>query len=381
MSRVPAAAERKLFLDGVRGWAALVVVLYHTLHGFLSTATTAYDGAAFRFVTDGALAVSVFFVLSGFALSIGFFESGDRSGVLAAALRRYPRLTIPILASSFAAYAVMSAGLMANRGAAVTLGNTEWLGSFYGFAPTLAGWLRFSLCDVYFDFRGGDVYNAALWTMATELYGSMMVFALLRAVGGRAWRGVAYALVALALAGWGGWLIAFLFGMVLADLFTGPMIRRLRGSAAGFVLGAGALLAVVVKSTWFPGLFAGPREMSVVALLVVAAPVLSRPIARVFEGPLSRFLGRMSFPIYLCHLIVICSLSSWCYDALAAMGWSVAAAANLTALVTLAGSFAAAILFEPVERVAVVASRRIATVILEAVAGLWPSEALRREGA
>lgn len=371
-----ATPERKLFLDGLRGWAALIVVLYHTLHGFLSTATHTFDGIAFRFVTDGALAVSIFFVLSGFALSVGFFETGDRGAVVMAALRRYPRLTIPILASSLVAWALLSVGLMANRDVAPILNNVGWLGSFYTFPPALDHVMRFALWNVYFDFRGGDVYNAVLWTMATELYGSIMVFALLYTVGDRRWRGPVYGVAAVVLWAHGGPLLAFLFGMALADLFASPGFRRLRGAAWAPAVGTALMVAGVAKSTLLPTDFNDACSMAVVATMVVAGPVVARAVARVFEGALSRALGRLSFPVYLIHLMVLCSLSSWFYGVLYRVGVPVAGNAVATAMLTVVASYAAAVAFEPAERCAVTWSRRMAQALLVVCSECRP--ALRR---
>jgi peptidoglycan/LPS O-acetylase OafA/YrhL len=65
-------------LDGLRGLAALVVVVWHT--------------GATRFIPGGYLAVDLFFVLSGFVLSHahGLRPSGWRSFMLARAVRLYP---------------------------------------------------------------------------------------------------------------------------------------------------------------------------------------------------------------------------------------------------------------------------------------------------
>lgn len=50
--------------------------------------------------TYGALAVYVFFVVSGFSISIAYVRGGSKRGVASLAVRRYPRLVIPVLAAS-----------------------------------------------------------------------------------------------------------------------------------------------------------------------------------------------------------------------------------------------------------------------------------------
>jgi peptidoglycan/LPS O-acetylase OafA/YrhL len=70
--------SRFVMLDGLRGLAALVVVVWHT--------------GATRFIPGGYLAVDLFFVLSGFVLSHahGLRRSDWRSFILARAVRLYP---------------------------------------------------------------------------------------------------------------------------------------------------------------------------------------------------------------------------------------------------------------------------------------------------
>ena len=89
MSKIKTSSSRVTFLDGVRGWASLVVLIGHLSYvAILSTPIlefnkdrllidiASYDILGFlsfvlvRFLTDGHLAVLVFFVLSGYALSI-----------------------------------------------------------------------------------------------------------------------------------------------------------------------------------------------------------------------------------------------------------------------------------------------------------------------
>jgi len=63
------------------------------------------------FFLDGKLAVSIFFVLSGEALSSAYFCGGGELAVVRLAVKRYSRLTVPIAASSLATYCLYKSGL------------------------------------------------------------------------------------------------------------------------------------------------------------------------------------------------------------------------------------------------------------------------------
>ncbi len=355
--------DRKPFLDGLRGWAALVVVAYHATHCF-AIAPAADSAAVLRFLSNGPLAVYIFFVLSGFALSTGFIERGDRGIILAQALRRYPRLTVPILASSALAALLMASGLMFNIPAAALAGSQDWLGIHYAFAPDLPGLLAFSLFNVYFDGDAPINYNAVLWTMPIELAGSMIVFASLFLAGRARWRpllilGLVPVFVALS-----SHQTAFAFGILLAEAYARPWFRRWRGSAAAGAVAVAAVGLAFAMATTRGAAFTSAPAMSVIALLIVFAVVACRTLAGLFETPLSCWLGRLSFPVYLTHLIVICSFSSWCYLELSALGVGGGIGAGFTAAITFAASLAAATLFEPVERLAVTLARQVSDLAL-----------------
>src|ERR1019366_7324910 len=113
MSESPTASTSRLvFLDGVRGWASLMVVFSHLLPCFLAITTPFYRHSYLTFLCDGTLAVYIFFVLSGFALSIRFLQTGDARIPVELALRRYPRLTLPIFASCAIAFVLMKSHLL-----------------------------------------------------------------------------------------------------------------------------------------------------------------------------------------------------------------------------------------------------------------------------
>ena len=80
--------QRFMALEGLRALAAIVVVLFHALYMFYPMAIEGvapvqhqrfednlFGNPLFGFISGG-LAVSIFFALSGFVLSIGYFKKG-----------------------------------------------------------------------------------------------------------------------------------------------------------------------------------------------------------------------------------------------------------------------------------------------------------------
>ena len=97
-----ARAESKLVqLEALRGLAAFVVVAWHFLWAFDPARIGIVDGfdksagmlGSVSFASiDGPAAVTLFFVLSGFVLPLGFFRSGRTEIVVRAAAKRWLRL-------------------------------------------------------------------------------------------------------------------------------------------------------------------------------------------------------------------------------------------------------------------------------------------------
>ena len=138
------------YLDGIRGWAALVVLVCHMTMMFLSLSTPEYNNIIFRVINNGPFAILVFFVLSGYALSLSQLNFERRNLALAIATR-YFRLVIPIAVTSLIAYLLLRSGLFFNLAVATTPETSiGWLGTFYKFPPSFLKMLEFSTFDVFF---------------------------------------------------------------------------------------------------------------------------------------------------------------------------------------------------------------------------------------
>ena len=346
--------NRKYFIDGLRGWASVVVLLHHVFEYFLSTVNPAYQSKYFLFITDGPLAVSVFFVLSGFALSTGYIHAQNPRIIITMASRRYIRLTIPILVSSLMAFALMSLGLMYNVSAASIL-NNDWLAQFYAFTPSLSGVLSFSLFDTYFNYDANLSYNKVLWTMPIEFFGSYVIFSMLLTTHHGVKKYCAYLAIFAVLALQKSTMKYLLFGMLLAEIYEMEIIHKLRMSRQALITGLCLIGAVIFMVT-----FHRNSMRHFLAVPLVLSAVLSGRIASFFENGLSCFLGRISFPLYLTHLLVICSLSSYLVSA----HWFNIANSNYLAAITIILSLVLAVLFEPVERFSIIMSHKFSNFVI-----------------
>lgn len=95
-------------LDGLRGWAAVTVVVYHVVWETFGSVLPVIHNPLFAVFMNRSLAVALFFILSGEALSVAYFQSRDEKLVVGSVLKRYSRLTIPVVASSLVVFAIIS---------------------------------------------------------------------------------------------------------------------------------------------------------------------------------------------------------------------------------------------------------------------------------
>lgn len=363
---VPAREERAIFLDGIRGWAALMVLSGHFLYVFCGYSRVQSSQWFLRFPCDGALSVYIFFVLSGFALSTQFIKSKNRSVITSLALRRYLRLTVPILASVLLAYTLMRTGFMVN-GRVATLMQNHYLATFYNFTPSLKGAFSYSLWDIYFRYQ--DVfptsYNRVLWTMSYEMCGSGLVFLLLALCGKSPKRFAIYGgLTVLFLVTSNPAMVAFIFGIGLAEFYHRRVFERLRNHAGSFALSLLLLLAGGLYSTLYAMYRPVPLDLPFVAAVMIFGVMINRRVTRLFESRLSLFIGHISFSLYLTHLLVICSFSSALYLVLVQAGLETRIVLCLTALLTFPACLLAACAFQPIEIAGITLSQRFASMIL-----------------
>jgi peptidoglycan/LPS O-acetylase OafA/YrhL len=309
----PPSHDRALEIDGIRGWASFIVLLYHTFHEMLSRLVPWINSPWLSPFFEGRIAVCVFFVLSGDALSTQFLARGAAHPAVIDRLvvRRYTRLTIPILMSCALVYLLRALHADFHAAATAVIDRPEWLGELIAFDFSLVGLLRYALLGVYTSHTKATSYNPFLWTMSIEMIGSMLVFLTCYLWPRLRDAKRTVAVVALVLFALNSWFCLFFVGMLLGQLrveafYSRTMAVPRRQSATLVAFLALALLSVATTGHQRPLFFD-----FAIAIATVFVLYSQERLRQFLRGRLSTWAGDVSFPIYLLQFAVIISLESW----------------------------------------------------------------------
>ncbi|KFZ22702.1 hypothetical protein V502_02823 [Pseudogymnoascus sp. VKM F-4520 (FW-2644)] len=349
-------------LDGLRGVAAFAVMIFHYSSLAYPTIRIAYgyNGNSnllkLPFVKiwySGGFMVFLFFVISGYVLSartIRLMIRRDRDRILpvlsSMAFRRVVRLGLPSLVMSFIAYLFQSAELLDKPWAHYVPG--LWFDTRF-YLECLRDLFTFYSWNAYHIY-----YLPPLWTIAVEFRCSMILFLVLLGIA-RCRKGVRIAIEVLILGDtiihdrWD--MACFILGLIAAEIHVSSQeSANMHNKEASLLRNTDAtdyseyhgrtdttmqrrryiLLKLSVWACFIAGMYLGsvPTEHTcetpghillckftwhkeqwryialpgsfLIIIGVLYRPVLQRPLA----PPVTRYLGRVSYSLYLVHELV-----------------------------------------------------------------------------
>ena len=323
--RIVVPTHRYVVLDGLRGVAALCVMVYH----FTQQSDMLVIGGK-HLLNAAGLSVDLFFVLSGFVLSYSY--SAKLGGALSAqdflikrVIRLYPLFLVGLVV-----------GLVASLLMVGSPQSTHSIGSAFEAAALNAFYLPFTNAESVQNFGGlyptvGEIFplNPPAWSLFFEMIASVLFLFLYKystrrlfwiaavAFAGYLIAGLAFSYANGRLAftesvGWGtsnfiGGFPRVVFGFTLGILLhkagdARKSVHRLTGG----ILGGGTLYAILAASLLFPFSVQG---LYTILFLVVLSPVIVavgaeiRPSGKTMEL-MSDGLGWLSYPVYCLHFPV-----------------------------------------------------------------------------
>lgn len=325
MSEISSAAFKDskphyIILNGLRGVAAMVVLVYHAFEAF---ATSQLD----QIVNHGYLAVDFFFILSGFVIGYAYDDRWDKMSVKDFLKRRvirlHPMVILGAVIGAIMFYFQDYAPWNVSAVPVISLLLATLLSAFL--IPMTPGT----------EIRGiGEMFplNGPSWSLFFEYIGNILYAVLIRRLTTNALAVLVF-LAALGLAGFAvfGPLGSIGVGWTLMDSgFFGGLLRLL------FSFSAGLLLSRIFKPTYIKGAF-WICTLVIIALLslpriggdklwingvyesicvIIVFPVL------VFVGAsgrttgkgtarLCKFLGDISYPLYMVHYPFLYLYYAW----------------------------------------------------------------------
>ncbi|QPH05627.1 hypothetical protein C2857_003561 [Epichloe festucae Fl1] len=362
-------------LDGIRGYAALSVLNYHVLYAYQSFVFYGYgvpSGALedcarpgdrqshnrwlhqlpiLRLVYTGTWPISIFFVLSGFALShkpLTYLQRQDQGYAQAVAavasgfIRRPFRLYGPPVLATLMTMLLIQWGLY-EHGRSISE-NTEWVPVIAevhhrrldSFSAQLIDWFR-QTSKLLRIFWWGDLYNqydVHLWTISAEFRCSLAVFAMLppyMALKPRV-RTIFIMVLVVYVYLLERWDVALFFsGILIADtsinlhqgnatITDGKPVRQMLLTAFKLSLVALSLLllsspdfcvsatpATRILSYLIPSSDAAPFRFlpnlgSIILIGVIAhTPSTNRALSVFLNSAIPQYLGRISYSLYIVH--------------------------------------------------------------------------------
>ncbi len=305
------SGTRNTQMDGIRGYAAIAVVVFHsildrdpTLNQRIVRPTLQEVHGAYDIVTklvfmlvSGETAVVLFFVLSGAVLfeSLKQRHAGAAMTALGFSIRRILRL--------YPAFFVCLAAC---------LGAFALAGAFSFESPHF--WPNAALCD--FSILG------ASWTLQVEFLAIPFILA-----GYLAYRrfgapgiGATYAIFALVLCA--PWLRSHLvyYQRFLSCFALGLFIPTEVGAGVARLLpktawntGAAAMLVSrhVMGLHWWS---MDAEQVSAALLITLLYYGKAGRLGRIFDLPVSQYLGRMSYSLYLFNVVFLILVDHWTHD-------------------------------------------------------------------
>ncbi|MBL9174121.1 MAG: acyltransferase [Verrucomicrobiales bacterium] len=329
------------FLDGLRGVAAAMVVLFHFFLSYADlenpTLRWIWSGP-FGFLTEGEAAVFLFFVLSGIALPWGEFRGrtplfGTTGSLVAWWVARIVRIYLPYVV----AMALLGWVRVSFQGAPET-------------QPPRTGWFNYHSAlavdpdNVLHDLNLFVEYPRLLgqgWSLTEELRFAFLL-PLLMALARRSSTAVLMSvLCAVACGALSRYVLFFTVGILIAkhwEFISGRLGRLPRWVSPLLLLGALALLScrrwlhAYLRETFNAlGTVVSPDYAVVLGAALLLVLPLAAPGYRWFlECRLVKGLGRISFSLFLVHLIVLLEFSPGVVSRLNGLGMTDPVSTTLT---------------------------------------------------
>jgi peptidoglycan/LPS O-acetylase OafA/YrhL len=326
--------NKLLFIEGLRGFAAMIVVFQHLVLLFYPTfytgdfKTAHLSGSLEHFISvtpfnifyNGNFAVCLFFVLSGFVLSYKYFKTKEDKVLYTYAIKRYFRLLLPVAFSVLFVLTLLYFLKPDLVKAEAYTGAGVWLKGLFSEKPQAGDVIYNIFIDVFWN--SNNKYNPVLWTMGVEFLGSLILFALLFLSRGKKIVVPLFILSFVALcffekyfyaAFLGGSLICY-FYVQNKDELKIPLWLKIILFMAGIYLASYPTSWQYYSESIYKPLTSIPFSVMDLSLITGSCLLFYLVVGTIsaqkfFSKKLFEFLGKISFSNYLIHFVILICIS------------------------------------------------------------------------
>ena len=309
-----AQQDRLVYLDAVRGIAALAVLWGHAYLAFGHQYFQPIMRTPLHLFFDAYAAVTVFFVLSGYVLSVRYLELRrfESFNIWAFYVKRYCRIVLPFIAVLVVSYLART-----------------WFYQFYADNdPALSKWAQRLWSDKKVDLPPLEYLKSALmilpdtkfplipqaWTLRIEMGMSLALPFMILIACRSSWWLVLFTIVFIQLLGVYVFAAHFTMGILLAkhQEYIVNLIRSNRLLAIATLV-IGVLLLTYRLPHELIAMKLSPKELRFVtgigALMLLAWIMANARAQAILSIAPLQFLGKISYSLYLVHLLVMLTVA------------------------------------------------------------------------
>lgn len=296
---------RIVALDGLRGLACLSVVCFHLLNETFGRLVPIVSNPITNFLFDGPLAVCLFFIISGEAISSSFFNGGGVPALVRTAIKRLPRLSIPVFFASLFTLVICYENLIYSPLVRDTLQKADWRAFTSITNINLFDVFKFSFSGVYHRYKG-DSLNPFLWTMRYELLGSILLISLLYSTKNKKFilpTFVLFLIISKKETIYHNYFILFIIGALFSFVRNKKSIDNMFSIKHPLYIFAIILFpfSIVFKNIYYL------PELSIIKSIIIYFIIFfSHNMNKLLSNSIIQFFGKISFPLFLVqHQILI----------------------------------------------------------------------------
>lgn len=311
-----------IILDGLRGVAAIVVVMFHLLETFT------HGDSKIQIINHGYLAVDFFFVLSGFVIGYAYDDRWDKMSLnnffKRRLIRLHPMIIVGMIIGALSFYFQDS----------TFFPNIHEVPLLKMLLVMLIGFTMIPLSPSSMDIRGWqEMYplNGPAWTLFFEYLANILYALFIRKFSNKLLSVFVFvtgiALIHLSVTRGniiGGWALDSLqlrigFTRLLYPFFAGLLLSRVikPGQIKNAFWICSILLVVVLsvphiggsENVWMNGLYVAISVIVFFPFIVYIGA--SGTLSNKFSSQLCKFLGNISYPIYIIHYPFIYMFMAW----------------------------------------------------------------------